>query len=400
LYLSVHDMRKVEILQNCLSGKLSISDVGLLLKRSERTVFRLLRRLQLAGIKGVVHGNRAKPSFCRTPQDLETKILALAKEKYRDVNDTHFAELLFKCEKIRIGRETLRRILRRAGIKSKRRRRKTKYRSRRERKEAMGMMLQIDASMHDWLESRGPRLTLVGAKDDATGYVWARFVEVESTWAYFELMEDVFRSHGLPLSLYSDRHSIFHVLREQTILEQLKDIRPLSQFGRAMDDLGISIIKAWSPQAKGRIERQWGTFQDRLVVEMRLADISSLEAANAFLQDFLPAYNQQFAIPAKQAISVFRQSPSIEKLDRTLCIQHRRVVANDHTISFEGLILQIPPNKRFYSLAKREVDVLQLKEGHIEICCGKQVVAHFSPASVTRMMHQYEPPKTELRLAA
>lgn len=262
------------------------------------------------------------------------------------------------------------------------------------------MMLQIDGSPHDWLEGRGPWLTLIGAKDDATGHVWALFAESECTWAYMDLMEDVFTSHGLPLSLYSDRHTIFHVVREQTVMEQIKNIRPLTQFGQAMDDLGIRIIKAWSPQAKGRIERQWGVFQDRLVVEMRLANVCSLAQANEVLKRFLVEYNRQFCVPAKQTTPVFLTAPSKTELEKILSIRHQRVVNKDHTISFEGLTLQIPPHKRFRSLAKRTVDVLQLKDGHIEICLQNYVLARFSPEAVCRMIKLYPPSKTELKLVA
>lgn len=397
--LTLKDKRKIELLQMTMARKLSIQESALAFGCSKRHVYRLLRRLEEKGLDGMVHGNRGKPSHRRTKDEVKAKILQLVQGKYRDVNDTHLTELLLKNEKIRIGRETLRSILRQAGIKAKRQRRSPKYRSRRERKEAMGMMLQIDGSPHDWLEGRGQWLTLIGAKDDATGYVWAHFAEAETTWAYMNLMEDVFASHGLPLTLYSDRHTIFHTSREQTIVEQLKDIRPLSQFGHAMNDLGISIIKAWSPQAKGRVERQWGVFQDRLVVEMRLAGISSMEEANAFLSSgFLADYNKRFTVPAKSRTSVFRSVPAKSKLERILCIRQKRVVAKDHTISFEGLILQIPPTKRFHSLASRTVDVLQLKDGRIEILYQNHVVSTFSQAAVTRMVNQYEPSKTELKL--
>ncbi len=145
-------------------------------------------------------------------------------------------------------------MLREAGILPKRKRRHPKYRKRRERREAFGMMLQVDASHHDWLEGRGHSLAIVGAADDATSYTWAQFVPAETTWAYMNLMREIFLTHGVPLSLYSDRHSIFHALREPTIIEQLNNMQPLTQFGRAMDELGINIIKAWSAQAKGRID--------------------------------------------------------------------------------------------------------------------------------------------------
>jgi hypothetical protein len=205
------------------------------------------------GPEGVLHGNRNKMGCRRVPESTRKKIIEMTLGKYRDINDTHLCEILKKTEGIRIGRETLREILRKEGIPSKRKVKRRKYRSRRERKEAFGMMLQIDASPHDWLECRGPWLTLVGSIDDATGHVWAHFEEAETTWSYLDLMEEIFHTQGLPLSLYADRHSIFYTSREPTIIEQLKDVVPLTQFGRAMEELGISLIKAWSPQAKGRI---------------------------------------------------------------------------------------------------------------------------------------------------
>jgi len=167
-----------------------------------------------------------------------------------------------------------------------------------------------------------------------------------------------------------------------------------------MDALGIRLIKAWSPQAKGRIERQWGVFQDRLVVELRLAGARNQEEANEVLKTFLPEYNRHFLVQPKQVASVFRVAPSQDKLDRILCLRDERVVNNDHTISFEGLTLQIPPSKFFHSLAKERVEVLQLKDGCIEIYCKKHVVAHFSPPAVTRLVNAYLPQKTELKLVA
>lgn len=396
--LTLREQRKIEILQMVLARELTLHECAAAFGCSERHVYRLLRRLKEKGLEGMAHGNRGKPSHRRTKEAVKSKILALVQSKYSDVNDTHLGELLRKNENISIARETLRNLLRESGIKAKRQRRSPKYRSRRERKEAMGMMLQIDGSIHDWLEGRGPWLTLIGAKDDATGHVWALFAKSECTWAYMDLMEDVFTSHGLPLSLYSDRHTIFHTPREQTIIEQIKNRRPLTQFGQAMDDLGVRIIKAWSPQAKGRIERQWGVFQDRLVVEMRLADVRTLEQANEVLKKFLVEYNRQFAVPAKQATSVFLKAPAKNKLEKILSIRSQRVVNKDHTISFEGLTLQIPPNNRFRSLSKRTVDVLQLKDGRIEICFQNHVVASFSPDAVSRMIKLYPPSKTELRL--
>jgi len=256
MLLTMKDKQRIDVITAVMDGRIEVGEAGKVLERSVRQIYRMMKRIRERGVHGVIHGNRGKESPRKTREKIRDRILSLAEGRYQDTNDTHFQELLFKREGIKIGRETLRGILRKAGIPPKRKRRKSKYRKRRERKEAFGMMLQIDASPHDWLEGRGPWLTLVGAVDDATGYAWGRFVTGETTWAYLNLMREIISSHGIPLSLYSDRHSIFHALREPTIIEQLKNIQPLTQFGRAMHELGISITKAWSPQAKVQLRPQ------------------------------------------------------------------------------------------------------------------------------------------------
>ncbi len=399
MILTMKDKQRANTISAIMDGKLDIEDAGRILGRSVRQIFRMLKRMREQGIEGLLHKNRGKQSPFRVKESIRGKVIMLAKGKYRDVNDTHMKELLFKQEGIDIGRETLRTTLRGAGILPKRSIRKPKYRRRRERKGALGVMLQIDASPHDWLEGRGPWLTLVGAKDDATGYTWCRFVESETTWSYLELMREIFVSQGLPLSLYSDRHSIFHPLREPTIEEQLNDSPSLTQFGRAMNELGIGIIKAWSPQAKGRIERLWGVLQDRLVVELRLKKAKDMQQANEFLKNFLPEYNTRFTFPAKKQASAFRKAPGINKLDRILCLKDTRVVSADHTISFEGLILQIPPSNKFRSIVKQHVDVLQMRDGSIEIGYKGQLIARFSPEAVTRLIKGTLTEQTQLRMA-
>ena len=284
--------------------------------------------------------------------------------------------------------------------KPKKKHRAKKYRSRRARKEAFGMMLQLDASPHDWLEGRGEKMALLGYIDDATGTVWAHFEDAESTWGYLNLMEQVMDEYGLPLSLYSDRHTIFHSPREPTVLEQLQDKRPLTQFGRAMEELGISLIKAWSAPAKGRIERLWRTFQDRLTVEMRLAGIKTKKEANLFLPGFLKDFNQRFTVKPKNSNSCFRKAPPKSVLQRILCLKSTRTVGKDHTVSFEGLPLQIPPSKQWASIAEQKVEVLQLKDGSIEVLYKGKTVAKFNPESVTRMIGQYKNETFQLKKAA
>jgi hypothetical protein len=250
------------------------------------------------------------------------------------------------------------------------------------------MLLQVDASRHDWLEGRGPHLTLVGAKDDATGEVWAQFRESETCWAYLSLMRAIFLSAGLPLSLYSDRHTIFHSPREPSIVEQLANQRPLTQFGRAMEELGVNIIKAYSPQAKGRIERQWGVFQDRLVVELRLSDARTLAEANRVLDAFLPGYNQRFSVAPREQAAVWRKSPPAHQLDRMLCLKQWRVAGRDHTVSFEGLVLQLTPERRYFSLERQRVEVLQLRDGSVEVHHEQRMVTRFTAALITRLIRK------------
>lgn len=385
--LTMNDKKRIDTIQAVIARKISIEDAAAILERSQRQIFRLRKRLFEDGIAGLIHRNRGRKSPRRIPEDIQKKILDLVRRgPYRDINDTHLAELLASRERIRLSRECLRRILRNAGIKAKRPKRHPKFRSRRPRKEAFGMMLQIDGSSHDWLEGRGPELTLIGARDDATNHCWALFVPRETTWAYFDLMRDIFTEHGLPLALYSDRHSIFHVDREPTLQEQLKDQKPLTQFGRAMEELGVTIIPASSPQAKGRIERFWGFSQDRLVVELRLDNARTIEQANQTLARFLrETVNAHFKVPPANSQPVFRKTPKPDLLDRILCLKDIRTVAKDHTVSFEGLTLQIPPSKKFRSIADRKVEVLQLRDGSIQIQYRHMLVATFSPQAVSRL---------------
>ncbi len=236
----------------------------MLLDLSERQVYRLIAKAEAEDICQVLHGNRGQQPANKVSDQIWDEVLTLVKDRYRGVNDLHLQELLKREHSIDVGRESLRKRLRQEGLAPKRKHRSKKYRSRRERKPAFGMMLQVDASDHDWLEGRGPRLTLVGAIDDATSFAWCRFEDEETTWGYLALMRSILLKEGVPLSLYSDRHMIFHSPREPTILEQLNGLKPLAQFGRACQELGIEILKAYSPQAKGRIERLWEFMQDRL----------------------------------------------------------------------------------------------------------------------------------------
>jgi len=382
MLLTMRDQQRVEVIQALMDSRLSVTQAAQVLGRSERQVWRLLTRARGEGLTGLVHGNRGREPANKSDERLWQRVLKLARGRYAGVNDRHLQELLAREHRLAVRRESLRKRLRGAGLAPKRSRRQRKYRARRERRAASGMMLQIDASPHDWLQGRGPHLTLVGAIDDATGRAWLRFSEAETTWAYLELMRRIILSAGLPLSLYSDRHDIFHARRGPTLAEQLANARPLTQFGRAMEELGISISKAYSPQAKGRIERLWGVLQDRLVVELRLAGVATLAEANALLDRYLPGHNRRFAVAPREQSPVWREAPDARRLDRVLCLKEARVVGRDHVVSFEGLQLQVPPSRKFFSLAGQRVDVLQLRDHSLEVHHGGEAVARFSREQV------------------
>jgi transposase len=386
MLLTMKDQQRIEVVQALMDARLTAAQAAQVLGRSERQVWRLLARARANGLAGLLHAGRGREPVNKSDGQLWQKVLKLARKKYRGVNDRHLQELLAREHGLTVCRESLRKRLRAGGIPPKRSRRQRKYRARRERRAAAGMLLQIDASPHDWLEGRGPYLTLVGVIDDATNRAWARFSEAETTWAYLELMRRVALSAGLPLALYSDRHDIFHTRREPTVIEQLENARPLTQFGRAMAELGIHISKAYSPQAKGRIERLWGVLQDRLVVELRLASVSTLAGANALLGRYLPGHNRRFGVAPREQCPVWRPAPDARTLDRILCLKEQRVVGRDHVVSFEGLALQVPRSRKFFSLAGRRVDVLQLRDKSIELHHGGEAVARFSHEQVKALV--------------
>jgi transposase len=256
-----------------------------LLGISERQCWRMLARYREKGAAGLVHGNRDRPSPRRLPTAAREEILTLAHGICRDYNDQHLSEVLQEEHGLQVSRASVRRIRRAAGLASPHKYRRRRGHQRRERYPQAGMLVQLDASMHDWLETRGPRLALAAAIDDATNeVVGALFRDQEDAAGYFLLLRDISQTHGLPLAAYADRHTIFQSPVKPTIEQELAGTVPKSQFARLVEALGIELIAAHSPQAKGRIERLWQTFQDRLVKELRRAGATNLEQANQALE--------------------------------------------------------------------------------------------------------------------
>jgi transposase len=375
--LTMKDEKRLEIIQRVFRGDLTVVEAALILGVSERQCYRIKVRITKQGAKGVVHGNRGRPCKHKIKEKTVNRIVELAKGKYRGFNDRHLTEKLKEQEQIEFCREKIRGILRSHGIASPRKRRANKHRSRRDRRAAEGMMLQVDGSPHDWLEGRGPALCLIGAIDDATSKVpRAFFEEAESSWAYFRLFSDVFNKQGLAQSVYSDRHSIFWTDREPTLEEQLVNKRPTTEVGRGLEELGVNLILAGSPQAKGRIERLWGTFQDRLVSELRLAGAKTKAQAQTVLERYLPEHNRKFSKPPANALPAWKKTSS-DQIEQALCFKQQRTVAKDHTVSFEGTVFQIPKKSPYHCYANKRIDVHVLLDGAVEFFYKKQKIARF-----------------------
>ena len=375
--MSQKEFQRVKVIENAAGGRLSVREASRLLQLSERQVQRLKRRYQPDSVAWVQHGNRgrAMPWAVSVPQ--KELILSLARGKYQGFNDSHLAEKLRDQENLPVSRETVRRILRAAKLASPQKRRPRKYRSRRPPRPRFGMMALTDASRHDWLQGRGPELTLLGFQDDATGQILAAHfqLEAENTIGYLRALRSMIATHGVPLSLYRDRHSIFQRNDSHwTLAEQLAGKQAPTQLGRALEQLGIEQIPAYSPQTKGRIERAWRTFQDRLVSELRLAHATTLPAANAVLDQFCNDYNQRFAQVAADAASDFRSLPRRFDLARCLALHYQRVVAADHTVTLGAQSIALPPLPGHRGYAGETVELSHHLDGMLRVYRGDQLL--------------------------
>ena len=379
--LTIKELKRLKVLQEIAAGRMTTSEGAEALELSVRQVRRLKKAYRERGAEGLVHGNRGKASTQRTPEAIGKRVVELANKEYKDYNDQHFTEELEERHGIRLSRSTVRRIRRAAGLGSPRKRRAPRHRARRERRAMEGMLLQTDGSDHDWLEGRGPRLTLIAYIDDATGKVpGAVFRDEEDAAGYMLALRDISQTHGLPLEVYADRHSIFRSPKEPTLEEQLAGKQPRSQFGRALDELHIRIIPAYSPQAKGRVERLFQTFQDRLIKELRRANACTIQDANQVLPDFLPHFNERFKKEAAQPGSAYRQWPTGLRPSDVFCFKFTRTVANDNTISFDGHKLQIPPGQHRRSYARARVGVRQHLDASLSVHYQGQTIATFEGA--------------------
>ena len=344
LTLNRKEQNRLIILNQVESKQLGMSQAAMVLKISERQAWRILADYRREGAGGLAHGNRERKPVNALAEELRQQVIELASSKYKGFNHTHLTEKLTECEDLHLSRSSVRSLLLQNGITSPRKRRAPRHRSRRERYPQEGMLLQTDGSEHDWLEGRGPRFCLIGAIDDATGKVpYALFQEQEDTQGYMLMLQEIVLNQGIPLAIYHDRHSIFDISEDKlpTIEEQLDGKEPLTQLGRLLKELGIESISAHSPQAKGRVERLWGTFQDRLCSELRLAGAMTIEQANLVLARFLPEFNRKFAVAPQELGSAYRGLPANFKPQEFFCFKYDRTVANDNVVRYEGHRLQV-----------------------------------------------------------
>ncbi len=367
-----HLMKMVEI------GKITLKEASERIGVSYRQAKRIGRAIRERGMKALVHGNRGRPSNHRIKESLREKVLGLSKGIYWDFNDTHFTEKLRECEGIDLNRETVRKLRREAGVAPKRRRRAPKHRKRRERMAQEGWMVLWDGSPHPWF---GPDLApccLMAAIDDATGKLLAaRFFLFEGSSGYLWLLKEMVTQYGIPISIYQDRHGALHRNDSHWSLEeQLAGRQDPTQVGLALQSLGIEPIPALSPQAKGRVERLFATLQDRLMAELRLQAIQTIQEANAFLDRvFLKDFNRRFAVGPRESQKAWRPVPKTLDLDRIISFRYRSVVGNDNSIRIGGLVLDIAPGPARRSYAKAQVEVRQLLNGAWRVYYRDQLIA-------------------------
>ncbi len=368
---------RLQTLNMVLEGRTGVGEAAFVLGLSERHTWRILASYRKAGAAALAHGNRGSRPINATSEETRQRVIALASTRYAGVNHTHLTELLAEREEVTLARSTVRQLLVDAGIPSPRHHRPPRHRCRRERMPQEGMLVQIDGSHHRWLGERGPWLTLFLAVDDATGTApYALFREQEDTEGYFRLMKGIIQRQGIPLALYSDRYFVFCYSRRANEVGEASYIdrdKP-TQFGRAMGELGVTQVFALSPEAKGRIERANGTFQDRLVSELRLAVASTIDEANLVLGEFLPRFNERFGVPATQSEPCYRPLNSEIDIDAILCTKERRRVAKDNTIRYHGRALQLFADSDRRSYARARVEVQERLDGRVLVCYQGKVL--------------------------
>ena len=389
------EARRLGLIQAALQGKVTNREGAAALGISTRQFRRLRRRVEQTGARGVVHGNRGRPSPRRLPAATRDRVHELLTGEVK-VNDHHLAELV-SDEGMPVSAATVRRERRRLKLAPKRRRRPPRHRRRRERVARRGAMVLIDGSPFSWFNEQG-RYSLLGAIDDATGEILAlTFRPTEDLHGYVVLLRDVIQRHGVPVALYGDRSGI--LVRNDahwTLEEELQGRQRPPQFGQVLEELAIRFIAATSPQAKGRVERLWGTLQDRLVTELRLKQLTTLAAATRYLEPFMARHNRRWGGSPRDTRSAFRAAP--RDLDRILACRYTRVVARDNVVSIPGRWVQLPPGPHQRSWQGLTVEVRELLDGRLLVLHPRHGVLVEQAAPITPFVLQSRGKERERRL--
>ncbi len=384
--MSIKELRRLSVVRQAMQKKMTQRAAGEALGLSERQLRRLIRRIRAEGEAGIAHRGRGKGSNRGLAAKRKAEILRLYKRQYADFGPTLAAEKLLERDQIAVSDETLRQWLLAEGIDHFRRRARP-HRAWRQRRSYMGELIQMDGSHHRWFEGRGPKCVLMAYIDDASSRVQAQFYEYEGTIPAMDSFKGYVKRYGIPLAVYADKHTTYKSPAKATLSEQLEGRTPESQFERALGELGVQMIHAHSPQAKGRVERLFKTFQDRLVKEMRLAGISSIEAANRFLLGYLPIYNRRFSVRTVEGANLHRSSPGLRALDRILCIKTERALRRDFTVAHDRKLYQIEDNLRAH-----QVTVEEQLDGTMRITHQGQPLGYRQ--ITTRPLRAHETPKS------
>jgi hypothetical protein len=390
--MSQQELRRVGVLARVGSGELRVIDASRLLRVSYRQAKRLWKRYREEGPGGLQHRSAGRTSNRGYPKEFRRRVLGLVREKYGGAVGERFgptlaAEHLASEDRLRVDSETLRRWMLSEGLWSRERKRRG-HRQRRERKEHFGELVQMDGSFHAWLEDRGPEGCLIDLADDATNTTYAKLGEQETIWAVVDALRAWIERYGVPLALYVDWKNLYK--RAATVREQLRGEEPITQFGRMCAKLGIELIAASSPQAKGRIERMHGTHQDRLVKKLRRRGISTYEGANVYLrEEYLPEHNRHFARAAGKREDYHRRAPRVAELDRIFRLESERVVSQDGVVRYANRYFQLDASGAALGSGQSKVLVWEGRHGRLGIAYrGKEmryreIAAPAKPAAET-----------------
>ena len=384
IMLSQEERKRLYVIHKALEGELKQVEAAQILSLSFRHINRIVNKVRKEGDKAIAHKSRGKPGNRKLPEATKDKTVKLYRKRYKGFGPTLFAEKLLLHHETRVSDETLRNWLIASGDLKKTRKGRT-HRKWRERKNHFGEMVQMDGSHHDWFEGRGDKSVLMGYIDDATGEAFGRFYEYEGTIPAMDSFKHYTLEYGLPISVYLDKHTTYKSTAKPTIEEELNSTEPLSQFERAMKEIGVKVIHANSPQAKGRIERLFKTLQDRLVKEMRLEGIKTIQEANKLLQGYLPLYNKRFAVKPLKEVNLHREIPEDLNIDKVLCIKTERALRNDFTVAHNKKLYQIEDKIR-----TPKVTVEEKIDGKIAITC-KGVCLRFK--AITQRPERQNQPK-------